>query len=102
MGSLGQPLTQDLNQDGVRDFGLMCIEIGARNVPYLYFTWNGAGFSPLAVLCAPVEVDPETRQIVERINEGNGVTTTNWYEFDEEGVFQLVRSETTDYADLMG
>lgn len=102
MGSLGQPLTQDLNQDGVRDFGLMCMEIGARNVPYLYFTWNGAGFSPLAVLCAPVEVDPETRQIVERINEGNGVTTTNWYEFDEEGVFQLVRSETTDYADLMG
>lgn len=102
LGSLGQPLLSDLNRDGIQDFGLMCMEAGARNVPYLYFNWNGAGFSPLAVLCAPAEVDPNTRQIVERVNEGNGVTTTNWYEFDKDGVFRLVRAETTDYADVMG
>ncbi len=102
LGSLGQPLTQDMNQDGVQDFGLMCMEGGARNIPYLYFTWNGAGFTPLAVLCAPVEVDPEKRQIVEQINEGNGVTTTRWYEFDENGIFQQVRSETYDPYHVMG
>ena len=102
MGSLGQPLTLDLNGDGVQDFGLMCDGGGARNVPYCYFLWNGAGFSPLTTMCAPVEVDPESRRIVEQINEGNGVTTTNWYEFDKDGVFQLVRSETDDPFHVLG
>ena len=44
-----------------------------------------------------MEVDPETGQVVERINEGNGVTTTNRYEFDRDGGLTLLRSETTGW-----
>lgn len=102
LGSLGQPLTLDLNWDGVQDFGLMCMEGGARNVPYLYFVWNGEGFSPVAVLCAPAEVDPKSRQIVERVCEGNGVDTVNWYEFGGGGQLELVRSETNTVPDGIG
>ena len=102
LGSLGQPLTLDLNWDGVQDFGLMCMEGGARNVPYLYFVWNGEGFSPVAVLCAPAEVDPESRQIVERVCEGNGVDTVNWYEFGGGNQLELVRSETNTVPDGIG
>ena len=99
-----EPLEQllDLNCDGVQDFGISCMEHGTRNSPCLYFVWNGAGFTPLDSLCAPVEVDPEKRQIVEQINEGNGVTITRWYEFDKDGIFQRVRSETYDPYHVMG
>ena len=102
LGSLGQPLTLDLNCDGARDFGLMRDTGGGRNVPYLYFLWNGEGFSPLANLCAPVEVDPDTRQIVEHINEGNGASITYWYGFDEYSNLIQVRSETTDPYHVLG
>lgn len=92
----GEPLVQDLNGDGVSEFGLICLDNPARNLPYLYFLWNAETeeYVPLAVLCASPEADPETGQLVEKVNEGNGVTTTNWYEFDDAGGLTLVRSET--------
>lgn len=94
---LGKPLLLYLNGDQTRDFGLICDTMPGRNLPYLYFLWDGEAerFVPLAVLCSPVEVDPETGQVVERINEGNGVTTTNRYEFDRDGGLTLVHSQTT-------
>lgn len=96
---LGKPLLLYLNGDQTRDFGLICDTMPGRNLPYLYFLWDGEAerFVPLAVLCSPVEVDPETGQVVERINEGNGVTTTNRYEFDRDGGLTLLRSETTGW-----
>ena len=95
----GQPLVQDLNGDGVGEFGLICMESPARNLPYLFFRWDGETerFVPLAVLCAPVEVDQETGQVVEHIHEGNGMDTTNWYGFDGDGGLSLLRSETTGW-----
>lgn len=96
----GEPQVQDLNGDGVPEFGLICLEGPTRNLPYLYFLWDAQGeeYVPLAVLCASPEVDPDTGLILERVNEGNGVTTSNWYEFDGAGELTLVRSETHTYG----
>ena len=91
----GGPLVQDLNGDGMPDFALFGMESPARNLPYLYFLWRGEeeGFVPLATLCAPVEPDPETGLILERVNEGNGRETKNWYELKPDGTLTLVRTQ---------
>lgn len=96
---LGQPTVLDLNGDGIQDFGLLCDAVPARNLPCLYFLWDtrAEAYVPLAVLCDP-EPDPAAGQVVDKVNEGNAVTTTNWYEFDGTGGLTLVRSETHTFS----
>lgn len=94
--SLGQPIVEDLNFDGIRDFGLICTETPAQNLPYLYFLWsqNEKRFNPLTTLCAPVELDTETQQVIENVNGGHGMSILKRYKFDANGDFVLLQSET--------